>query len=75
MTAVSNNWTVQVHDPLEKLAENLWTVTGTIKMPAGPLPRRMTVAKLADGGLVVFSAIALREDEMQKFETLGRPPF
>lgn len=75
MTAANKDWTVQPHGPLERLAENLWTVSGEIKMPPGPLPRRMTVARLADGGLVVFSAIALREEEMQKLEALGRPAF
>ena len=75
MTAANKDWNVQAHGPLETLAENLWTVTGEIKMPPGPLPRRMTVARLADGGLVVFSAIALKEDEMRKIEALGRPAF
>lgn len=75
MTAANKEWTVQAHGPLDRLAENLWTVTGEIRMPPGPLPRRMTVARTADGGLVVFSAIALGEEEMRKLEALGRPAF
>ena len=42
---------------------------------AGPLPRRMTIARLASGDLVVFSAIALDDVEMARVEKLGRPAF
>jgi hypothetical protein len=38
-------------------------------------PRRMTVVRLADGRLVVYSAIALDELEMAALEAYGRPAF
>ena len=60
---------------LRAIAENLWVVDGTIQMPPGPLPRRMTIARLSSGDLVVFSAIALDDDAMAEVETLGRPAF
>jgi hypothetical protein len=60
---------------LRSLAENMWVVDGTIQMPPGPLPRRMTIARLASGDLVVFSAIALDDAAMSEIDALGRPAF
>ncbi|HVZ72098.1 MAG TPA: hypothetical protein VHJ20_06970 [Polyangia bacterium] len=57
------------------LEENLRTVVGEISMPLGTFTRRMTVARLVDGRLVVFSAIALAEAEMRSLEAWGRPAF
>jgi hypothetical protein len=61
-------WTVLPHDPIEKLASNLWSVSG--KMPKGN-QRRMTLARLGDGRLLVHNAIALNADEMQELEAFG----
>jgi hypothetical protein len=47
-------------------------VTGTIHMPVGDFERRMTVVRLRNGGLVVYSAIALDEDEMARLDAFGR---
>ena len=44
-------------------------------MPVATLQRRMTVVRLHDGRLVIFSAIALDEDEMKKLEDFGTPAF
>jgi hypothetical protein len=44
-------------------------------MPLMDLPRRMTVVRLIDSRLVVFSAIALDEVEMAALEAFGRPTF
>lgn len=60
---------------LHALAENMWVVDGTIQMPPGPLPRRMTIARLASGDLVVFSAIALDDAAISEVDALGRPAF
>lgn len=60
---------------LRALENNMWVVDGTIQMPPGPLPRRMTIARLASGDLVVFSAIALKDTMMAEVEALGRPAF
>lgn len=60
---------------LRAIAENLWVADGVIQMPPGPLPRRMTIARLASGDLVVFSAIALDDRGMAEIDNLGRPAF
>ena len=72
MTAPLETWKVLPHGPLTAVDDNLWTVTGTIHMPVAEFERRMTVARLRDGGLVVFSAIALDEAGMAQLESLGR---
>jgi hypothetical protein len=60
---------------LRAIANNMWVVDGTIQMPPGPLPRRMAIARLTSGDLVVFSAIALDDAVMAEVEALGRPTF
>lgn len=71
----NETWKVMDHGPLEKLADNLYTVTGKLPMPLGETIRRMTIVKLADGRLLVFSAISLAEPEMAKLDALGRVAF
>jgi len=73
MAAFLTEWTVQPHGDLVELDEGLLSVEGTIRMPLGNFPRRMTVVALAGGGLAVWSAIALREPEMQRLEAIGAP--
>lgn len=75
MTKPFQQWTVLPHGKLVKIDENILTVVGEIHMPLMDLPRRMTVVRLADAGLVVFSAIALDEDEMSALEAYGRPAY
>lgn len=70
-----DSWTVLPHGKLVRLDDNLLTVQGELPMPLGDFPRRMTVARLKDGRLVIFSAIALDEPEMQAIEAFGRPAF
>src|SRR6185503_12836913 len=60
-------WTVLPHGKLSALDDNLLTVVGDLPMPLGDFPRRMTLVRLQDGRLVVFSAIAL--------EAFGTPTF
>lgn len=71
----NDSWKVIQHGKLEELGENLHTVTGKLKMPLGETVRRMTIAKLADGRLLVFSAISLDEIEMAKIDALGPVAF
>lgn len=71
MAAFLTEWTVQPHGDLVELEEGLLTVEGTIRMPLGNFPRRMTVVRLAEGGLAIWSAIALREMEMKRLESMG----
>ncbi|HYP77834.1 MAG TPA: hypothetical protein VER12_17810 [Polyangiaceae bacterium] len=68
-------WTVLPHGKLTRLDDNLLSVTGELHMPVGDFPRRMTVVRLHDGRLVVFSAIALDEAEMQALEAFGAPSY
>lgn len=66
-------WRVLPHGPIEKLSENLWWVTGTIKGMS--LKRVMAVAKRSDGKLVIHSAIAMDEAQMRELEALGEPAY
>jgi len=51
------SWTVLPHGKLTEIDDGLLTVDGQLPMPVGDFPRRMTVARLRDGRLVVYSAI------------------
>lgn len=73
MPAAHERWTVLPHGPIEKLEENLWRVTGAL--PNMALERVMTLARMADGRVVVHSAIALTDDEMREVEAWGEPAF
>jgi hypothetical protein len=75
MTQPFQRWTVLPHGKLVQIDENILSVVGDIKMPLMHLPRRMTVVRLVDARLVIFSAIALDEDEMAALEAYGRPAF
>lgn len=75
MTVPLQQWKVLPHGKLTAIDDNILTVTGDIHMPLMDLPRRMTVVRLNDARLVVYSAIALDEDEMASLESYGRPAF
>jgi hypothetical protein len=75
MPKANQHWKVLPHGKLAEIDPNLLTVTGNIHMPFTELPRRMTVARLAGGRLVVFSAIALDENGMRMIEAYGQPAF
>ena len=75
MTQPFQQWKVLPHGKLSQIDDNILTVTGEIHMPLTDLPRRMTVVRLNGSRLVVFSAIALDEDEMASLEAYGRPAF
>ena len=69
-------WTVLKHGKLQRVDDGLLSVTGLLRMPPmGEVPRRMTVVRLADGRLVIYSAIALEEGEMSALEAYGAPAF
>jgi hypothetical protein len=74
VTRPPKEWKVLPHGKLTKLDDNLLTVTGELHVPM-VLPRRMTVARLTDARLVIFSAIALDAKEMTILEGFGRPTF
>jgi hypothetical protein len=71
MAKLNDRWTVQPHGELVEVAEGILTVEGSIVMPLGNFPRRMTVLTLHGGGSAVWSAIPLREPEMARIEALG----
>ncbi len=75
MTDVHETWIVLPHGPLTRVDDGILTVTGTLQMPLVHLERRMTVVRLRDGATVIYSAIALDEDEMRQIEALGTPRF
>lgn len=75
MSTLNDQWTVQPHGPIEHIDEGLLSVAGEITMPLGNFPRRMTVIGLSGGRTAIWSAIPLREPEMQKIEELGTPAF
>jgi len=75
MSAPLTEWAVLPHGRLAEAAPNILTVTGTIHMPIGDFPRRMTVVRLPDRRLVIFSAIALDEPQMREIEAYGDPAF
>lgn len=75
MAKLNREWIVQPHGQLEQLDEGLLTVAGTIKMPLGTFPRRMTVISLKDGGSAIWSAIPLAEPDMRRIEALGPVKF
>jgi hypothetical protein len=60
---------------LTQVDDGILTVTGQIPMPLVELQRRMTVVRLADGGSVIYSAIALDEAQMAQIEALGTPRY
>lgn len=72
MAKCFTTWTVLPHEPIEKHTDNLWSVSGN--MPGGN-QRRMSVARRADGKLVIHNAIALGDDEMRELEAFGKPGF
>jgi hypothetical protein len=72
MAKCFTTWTVLPHERIAKHSENLWSVSGN--MPGGN-QRRMSVARRADGRLVLHNAIALDADEMDELEAFGKPAF
>jgi hypothetical protein len=69
-------WTVLPHGKLQRVDDGVLSVTGLLPMPAmGEVPRRMTVVRLRDGRLIIYSAIALDEEEMTALDDYGTPAF
>ena len=69
MAKAHTTWRVLPHGPIEKLSDRVWRVEGEV--PGMPLKRVMTVAKRADGGLVIHNAIALDDAGMAQIEQWG----
>jgi hypothetical protein len=71
MGKFNTDWTVGPHEVLVEIDEGLTSVAGEIVMPLGRFPRRMTLVRLSDGGMLIWSAIALAEPEMTRIEAMG----
>lgn len=69
----ADEWSVLPHGPLERLADNLRWAQGSL--PRMTLKRVMTVARLADGRLVIHNGIALGDIQMRQLEAWGTPAF
>jgi len=75
MPKTLEKWTVLPHGRLTEIDQGIWTVTGEVHMPLTPLERRMTVVRLKNGDLVIYSAIALDEPQMRILEDAGHPAY
>ena len=75
MARLNDEWVVLKHGAVEEVADGILTVQGSIAMPLGKFPRRMTAVRLEGGGCAIWSAMPLREEGMGRIETLGRPRF
>jgi hypothetical protein len=75
MARLNREWIVQPHERPEQIGERILTVAGSIVMPLGRFPRRMTVVKLADGRAVVYSAMPLDDAGMARLEAFARPAY
>ena len=60
---------IQPYGELRQHAPDLWTLEG--EWYGTPFRRRMTLMRLERGGLVVHSAIRLREEDWPRLEALG----
>ena len=76
MAKPHTDWTVLPHGKLKRLEHDLLSVTGTMNMPPmGQVSRRMTIVRLADARLIIYSAISLDEIEMHALESYGTPTY
>ena len=62
------------HGDFKQLDKNLWVLDGELPHHM-PLPRSMTVYRMADGGLWIHSAIALDDQRQRQLESFGRPTY
>jgi hypothetical protein len=73
MPNANTEWKVLPHQPIEKLAANLWRVQGSL--PGMSLKRTMVIVRLQDGRLVIHNGIALDAAAMEQIEGWGQPAF
>ena len=73
MAKAHTEWKVLKHGPLERLAENVWWVEGSL--PGMSLKRTMTIVRLPDGKLVIHNGIALEPAAMAQIEAWGTPAY
>ncbi len=71
MASTPRPWIVTRHDPIQKLEDNLWAVSGDV--PGLPVKRRMCIVKLGSGELVFFNAVPLEDAVLEEVKAWGRP--
>jgi hypothetical protein len=71
MAKAHQTWKVLPHGPIEKLSERLWRVEGELES----MKRVMSIARRADGTLVIHNGIALGDAEMAEIEAWGKPAY
>lgn len=57
---------------LQALADSLWVVTKPFKFPIGDIGSRMTVVRLADGRLLLYSPVKLDHGLHRELDRLGQ---
>lgn len=70
MAKANTVWKVLPHGPIEKLDASLWRVEA--KLPNMDMQRVMTIAKRADGTLVIHNGIALDDAAMAAIDAWGK---
>jgi hypothetical protein len=70
MAKAHTTWKVLPHGPIEKLSASLWRVEGQLE--GIDMKRVMTVARRADGTLVIHNAVALGDAEMAAIDAWGQ---
>lgn len=75
MPKAYSDFNVLPHEPIVRLAENIWWLRGTL--PNMSLKRTMTVVRLEgpSSPLVIHNAIALEESAMRELEAWGTPSY
>jgi hypothetical protein len=71
MAKLNGDWVVQPHGKLVEVDDGVMTVQGSIVMPLGKFPRRMTVVSLNRGGTLIWSPISLGEKAMEHVLSAG----
>jgi hypothetical protein len=69
--ATARPWIVLGHKTLNRHEDNLWSLEG--KIPDMALRRRMTLARMHDGQVVVHNAVCVEEPIMNEIEAWGEP--
>jgi hypothetical protein len=73
MAKSNDTWKVLDHGKIEKHAENLWRVEGSL--PGISLRRVMTLVRMMDGRVLVHNAVSLSDEEMKEIEGWGEIAF
>lgn len=73
MPKAYDTWNPLPHRAIEQLASRVWRVEGDL--PNMPLKRVMTIAKRADGALVIHNAAALDDASMKRIDDWGAVGF